>query len=96
MSCETWHTDKLLLLCNVRALWNKFVAPRIECNVYRKWSVVLHTIGELSSNSAVVARALARVARKPPLVWMLLSQNHDVLSSYLDEALTRDNSVSIT
>jgi hypothetical protein len=79
-----------------RFLWNTRVVPKLECNLFRKRFVPLQKIGEPSTRDAVVARALARVARKLYLVWMPLSQNVDVLSSYLVEPLPRDDSVSVT
>jgi hypothetical protein len=59
------------------AIWDTFVAPRIECN----WFFPLKKIAVPSTHAAVVARALAPVESKAWLVWMLLSQNHDIISS---------------
>jgi hypothetical protein len=64
--------------------WDAYVSPRLECNLYRKLLLSIQEIGEASTRAAVLARALAKFARKPHLVWMLLNQNHDILSSYLD------------
>jgi hypothetical protein len=62
-------------------LWNTLVLPRLESLLCAKWFAALSMIGE-SSRPTVVASALARVAKKPPsLVWMLLSQNLDLLFS---------------
>jgi hypothetical protein len=69
-----------------QTLWDSHIAPALECNLYRKRFVPLQKIGEPSTRAAVVARVLAHVTRNPSLVWMLLSQNHNVLFSYLDEA----------
>jgi hypothetical protein len=66
--------------CNA---WNAFVAPRLDCNLYREWFVAIQKIQDPSTRTAVVARALARVERKPWLLWMILSQNHDIVCSYL-------------
>jgi hypothetical protein len=66
--------------------WNKNVSPRLECNLYRERFPAIQTIGEASTRAAVLARALAKFASKPHLVLMLLNQNHDILSSYLDSA----------
>jgi hypothetical protein len=74
--------------------WNALVAPCLECNLYRKRFDVIPKIQEPSTRAAIVARALARVEKKPSLVWMVLSQNHDVVCSYQGEAL-REDSVSI-
>jgi hypothetical protein len=63
--------------------WDVFVVPRLECNKYRKLFPSIQTIGDESTRAAVLARALAKFATKPHLVWMLLSQNHDIVSSYL-------------
>jgi hypothetical protein len=69
------------------AKWNMDVAPKLECNVYRKRFLAIQKIGLASTRAAVVARALANVESKPSLVCLLLSQNHDILTSYLNEAL---------
>jgi hypothetical protein len=73
--------------------WNACVAPVLDCNLYRDWIVAIQKIQDLSTRAAVVARALARVESKPSLVRMVLSHNHDVVCSYVDEAL--DDSVSV-
>ena len=65
-------------------LWDSLVAPRIEINLFRKRFVPLVTIGEPSTRAAVVAKVLSRVAQTPSLLYMVLSQNHDVLVEYLD------------
>jgi hypothetical protein len=64
--------------------WDVFVVPRLECNLYRKWFPSIQAIEEASTRASVLARALAKFASKPHLVLMLLNQNHDVVSSYLD------------
>jgi hypothetical protein len=66
--------------------WDVFVAPRLECNKYRKLFPSIQKMGDESTRAAVSARALTKFAIKPHLVWMLLSQNHDIVSSYLDAA----------
>jgi hypothetical protein len=74
--------------------WDALVAPRVECNLYRKRISPIQKIKALSTRAAVVGRALARVEKNPSLVWMILSQNHDVIRSYLlNEA--RDISASV-
>jgi hypothetical protein len=74
--------------------WDTLVAPKVECNLYRKRFVALEKIEEPSTRAAVVTRALVHVSGKPSLVYMLLSRNHDVLSSYLDETFTCDTTRS--
>jgi hypothetical protein len=76
--------------------WDTFVSPRLKCNKYRKLFPSIQTIEEASTRrAAVLGRALAKFASKPRLVWMLLNQNHDIVSSYLDSsACTRDDEVS--
>jgi hypothetical protein len=64
--------------------WDAYVSPRLECNLHRKWLPSIQKIEETSTRAAVLARALAKFSSKPHLVWMLLNQNHDVVSSYLD------------
>jgi hypothetical protein len=76
-----------------RDYWNACVAPVLDCNIYRDWIVAIQKIQDPSTRAAVVARALARVESKPSLVWMVLFHNHDVVSSYVDEAL--DDSVLV-
>jgi hypothetical protein len=71
--------------------WNTLVAPRVECNLYRKLFVPIQKIQEPRTRAAIVAQALARVEKKPSLIWMILSQNHDVICNYLDAARTWDN-----
>jgi hypothetical protein len=53
---------------------NMNVVPKLECNLYRKWFPSIQTIGEASTRATSLARALAKFANKPHLVWMLLSQ----------------------
>jgi hypothetical protein len=77
-------------------LWDALVVPRVEYNLYRKRLAPLQKIEVPSTRTAVVGSALPREAGKPSLVWMLLSQNRDVLHEYLDNVLTGDGSVSVT
>jgi hypothetical protein len=74
--------------------WNTNVVPRLECNIYRKHFPLIQKIGEASTRAAVFAIALAKFADKPHLVWMLLKQNHDVVSSYLDMAYDQVSAAS--
>jgi hypothetical protein len=74
--------------------WNTNVVPRLECNLYRKRCLLIHKIEDASTRAAVLARALTKFASKPHLVWMLLNQNHDIVSSFLDST-TLDNQSSI-
>jgi hypothetical protein len=67
------------------AAWENLVTPRLDCNVYRKRFPAIQKIRLLSTRAAVMARALTHVSNKPWLVWMLVSQNHDILSSYLPD-----------
>jgi hypothetical protein len=74
--------------------WSVLVAPRVECNLYRKRLSPIPKIKALPTRAAVVARALVRVEKKPSLIWMVLSQNYDVICNYLlNEA--RDVSASV-
>jgi hypothetical protein len=66
--------------------WDAYVAPILECNFYRKWLPSIQKIAEASTRAAVLARALAKFASKPHLVWMLLNQNRDIVSSYIGAA----------
>jgi hypothetical protein len=75
--------------------WDAYVAPRLECNLYRKWLPSIQKIAEASTRAAVLARALAKFAGKPHLVWMLLNQSLDIVSSFPDSALTRADHISI-
>jgi hypothetical protein len=76
--------------------WDAYVSPRLECNVYQKLFLSTQKIGEASTRAAVLAGALAKFASKPHLVWMLLNQNHDILSSNLDSsAFTHDDEIPI-
>jgi hypothetical protein len=69
--------------------WNVLVAPRVECNIYRKRISPIPKIEALSTRATVMGRALARVEKDPSLVWMVLSQNHDAICSFLlNEAVT--------
>jgi hypothetical protein len=79
-----------------QALWDARVAPIIECNLYRKRFPALQKIEVPSTRAAIVAMALSRVASKPSLLWMVLSQNPDVLCSYLDETLAHDDSLLVS
>jgi hypothetical protein len=78
-----------------RSNWEKLVVPRLECNLYGKLFPVLQKIQVPSTRAATVATALASVASKPSLLWMVLSQNTDVLCNYLDKTLTHANSLSV-
>jgi hypothetical protein len=66
-------------------VWHEFVAPKLECNVYRKRFAAMLNIADESVRAAVVARALARVKSKPSLLYMLLTCNRDILSIYLSD-----------
>jgi hypothetical protein len=66
--------------------WDAFVVPRLECNLYRERFLSSQKIGEASTRAAVLARTLATFSSKSHLVWMLLNQNPDIVSSYLDSA----------
>jgi hypothetical protein len=66
--------------------WEAFVVPRLECNLYRERFLSIQKISEASTRAAVLARTLATFSSKSHLVWMLLNQNRDILSSYLDSA----------
>ncbi len=74
--------------------WNVLVAPRLECNLHRDWFAAIQKIQDPSTRAGIVARALARVEKKPSLVWMGLSQNDDVVCSYQDKA--REDPVSVS
>ena len=54
------------------------MAPRLEINLYRQRFRAL-----ASGNASVMAQALARVKSNPLLIWMLLSQNADLVSSHV-------------
>jgi hypothetical protein len=70
-------------------VWNAVVVPRLEINLYRKRLLAIQKIQNPATRAAVTARALARLENKPSLQFMLLSQNEDIVFSYLAEALTR-------
>jgi hypothetical protein len=74
--------------------WNALVAPRVECNLYRKRLSPIQKMKALSTRAAVVRRALVRVENNPSLVWMVLSQNHDIVCSNLLNG-ARDVSASV-
>jgi hypothetical protein len=91
------HIDEIPFSCEVsfdRDDWDALVAPRVECNLYRKRLSSFQKIKALSTRAAVVGRALVRVEKNPSLVWMVLSQNHDVVCSYLLNEARGDDSVS--
>jgi hypothetical protein len=67
--------------------WMVLARTRLECNKYRKRFPSLQRIGEASTRAAVLATALAKFAHKPYLGCMLLSQNHDIVSSFFDPAV---------
>jgi hypothetical protein len=72
-------------VCDV---WNAVVHPRIEINSYRKQFRAIQKIQNHATRAAVTARALAHLHNIPSLQFMLMSQNEDIVSSYLVEALT--------
>jgi hypothetical protein len=74
-----------------RVAWDELVVPRLECNLYRKLFVPIQRIQNPKTRAAVMTRALTRVKSKPSLLYMLLSQNRDIVSSYLSEALARND-----
>jgi hypothetical protein len=75
--------------------WDAYIAPRLECNLYRKRYPSIQKIGMASTRAAVLARALAKFASKPHLVLMLLNQSHDIVSSFPDSVLKHDDQLSI-
>jgi hypothetical protein len=80
------HIDAIPFFCEMsfdQNDWDALVAPIVECNLYRKWLSPSPKINALSTRAAVVGRALVRVEKNPSLVWMVLSQNHDAICSYL-------------
>jgi hypothetical protein len=89
------RVDKIHFYSNTfdRDDWDAFVTPRLDSNLYREYFVAIQKIQDPSTRAANVARALARVKKKPWLVLMVLSQNHDVACSYL--SVSRDDSVSV-
>jgi hypothetical protein len=76
-------------------IWDKVVFPRLECNLYRKRLPALQKIQVPSTRAAIVTMALSSVASKPSLLWMILSQNADVLCSYLADFLTRNYALTV-
>jgi hypothetical protein len=62
--------------------WNKNVAPRLEYNLYQRRCRAIQKVTVSSTRAAVLANALAHVESKPVLLWMLLSQNLDTITSY--------------
>jgi hypothetical protein len=80
------HIDEIPFCCEVsfdRNDWDALVAPRVECNLHRKRLSPIPKIKTLSTRAAVVGRALVRVEKKPSLIWMVISQNYDVICNYL-------------
>jgi hypothetical protein len=75
--------------------WYALVTPRLECNIYRKRVPAIQEIGLLSTRAAVLASALAHVSNKPWLVWTLVSQNHDILASYLPVNRAHEHQIAI-
>jgi hypothetical protein len=73
-------------------VWDELIVPRLECNLYRKRFAPIQRIQNPKTRAAVMTRALAHVKSKPSLLYMLLSHNHDTVSSYLSEALRRNDS----
>jgi hypothetical protein len=74
-----------------RLVWNELVVPRSEYNRYRKQFVPIQKIHNPKTRAAVMTRAMAHVKNKPSLLYMLLSDNRDIVSSYLSEAFTSSN-----
>jgi hypothetical protein len=66
-----------------REVWDAVVVPRLEINLYRKRCLTIHKIQNRATRAAVMARALTHLEGKPSLQWMLLSQNEDIVASYL-------------
>jgi hypothetical protein len=66
--------------------WDKNVSPRLECNLYRKRFLAIQKILDISTRAAIFGEAMNQVCTKPSLVWMLLSQNHDIIASCLSSA----------
>jgi hypothetical protein len=77
-----------------RDVWNAVVAPRLEINSYRKRLLTIQKIQDPATRAAVTAIALARLKNKASLQFILLSQNEDIISCYLSEALTRKDEAS--
>jgi hypothetical protein len=53
-----------------RTDWKRSIAPRLECNIYRKRFLALQRIGALTTRTATLGEALARVQTTPSLVWL--------------------------
>jgi hypothetical protein len=75
-----------------RDVWDTVVAPSLHCNLYRKRFHAIQALGLEKTRAVVVARALAHIAlvnvkSESSLIFMVLSQNVDIL--------TRDNHISI-
>jgi hypothetical protein len=62
-----------------RSDWDANVAPQLECNHYRKKFTAIRKIGVMSTRASVMGAAMARVGANPSLLWMLLSQNRDIV-----------------
>jgi hypothetical protein len=80
------HIDEIPFCCEVSFDlddWSVLVSPRVECNLYRKRLSPIPKIKALSTRATVVGRALLHMEKSPSLVWMVLSQNHDIVCSYL-------------
>jgi hypothetical protein len=79
-----------------RDVWNAaVVVPRLEINSYRKQLLAIQKIQNPATRAAVTALALAHLKNKPSLQFMLVSQNEDIISSYLSEAWMRNDEASI-
>jgi hypothetical protein len=81
---DFWNTD----------VWGAVVVPRLEINSYRNRLLSIQKIHNPATRAAVTARALVHLENKPSLQFMLLSQNEDMISCYLCEALTRNDEAS--
>jgi hypothetical protein len=76
---------RLLAKVDERAMPMEARRPRFTWS-YRKRFPSARKIEEASTRAAVLASALGKFSRKPHLVWMLLNQNRDIVSGYLDSA----------
>ena len=80
--------------CYDDEIWSRRVVPRLECNRFRSRLNSFHS-GSVVRDEAVLGAAIASIATKPSLVWMLLAQSQDTVSSSLGRFLAMHQSAEL-
>jgi hypothetical protein len=68
-----------------KEIWNANVVPFLDCNRYRPKFLPIPSIRK--NRPAILGAALASLAAKPHLIWMLVKTNQDTAAHQLENAV---------